>query len=179
LGAQIVACLHAYARGDEERSVKEIEVCDLSDLAREAIEMSGPRLRERSAQKGMHIRIETELARSCTVLGHKRHLRDVALNLIKNSIEALPEGGEITIDTWVKDGESVLRIADTGKGIPEENISRLFTPFFTTHAEVGRGLGPANAQRIVAAHQGTITAESREGEGTVFTVAFPYAPPPT
>lgn len=96
----------------------------------------------------------------------------VFANLLKNSIEAMPEGGGLTIKNKSGNGKIKIAFSDTGPGIPKETLEKLFTPLFTTKAK-GMGLGLAICKRFVEVHGGTITAESTLGKGTTFTVTFP------
>jgi signal transduction histidine kinase len=94
------------------------------------------------------------------------------LNLIRNSREAMPNGGELTIGTW-RDGErALLRVSDSGKGISQEQLPHLFEPFFTTKKE-GTGLGLALVQQIITEHGGHIECESTSGKGSTFTIHLP------
>lgn len=102
----------------------------------------------------------------------KALLEQVFLNLILNSIEAMPDGGEIKISGKTLNGYLEVTISDQGAGIPSEIRSKVFDPFFTTK-EVGTGLGLSIAYNIVKAHRGTLFFESKEGAGTVFTVRLP------
>jgi signal transduction histidine kinase len=99
-------------------------------------------------------------------------IRRVLDNLIQNAVEAMPEGGSLTIEGGLDEGGLTLRVTDTGTGIPEEDIQNLFTPFHTTKPK-GMGLGLAYCRRAVEAHGGTITAQSQEGAGTTFTIRLP------
>ena len=102
-------------------------------------------------------------------------MSQVLLNLYLNAIEAMEPGGKLSID--LKDHEAddhiEIKISDTGTGIRETDIAHIFDPYFTTKA-AGTGLGLAIAHKIVEGHGGEIRAESREGEGTVFSITLPY-----
>ena len=99
-------------------------------------------------------------------------IRRVLDNLIMNAVEAMPDGGEIVIKTQeVRDGVT-LKVSDTGVGIPEERLDSIFRPFTSTKPQ-GIGLGLAYCKRAVEAHGGTITVESRLGEGSTFTIWIP------
>jgi two-component system NtrC family sensor kinase len=102
-------------------------------------------------------------------------LQQVFVNLLNNAAEAMPDGGTITVTTR-PGGDATLQacIADTGCGIPRENLGRLFTPFFTTKAPgSGTGLGLSIVYGIIKMHRGQITVESELGRGTTFTVTLP------
>ncbi len=89
-----------------------------------------------------------------------------------NAIQAMPDGGTLTIGT-LKDGQKILiRVSDTGKGIPPEIMKDIFTPMFSTKEE-GLGLGLSIAQRIVEAHGGKIMCRSETNKGTVFEIMIP------
>jgi PAS domain S-box-containing protein len=99
-------------------------------------------------------------------------VRRIFQNITLNGAQAMPNGGELTISTR-KDGDFVeAAFMDTGVGIPEENMSKLFTPLFTTKAQ-GVGLGLAICKNIVEAHNGRIEVKSKVGEGTTFTIKLP------
>lgn len=100
------------------------------------------------------------------------HIERVFLNIILNAIDAMPKGGELTIVTETDGNFFVVKIQDTGAGIPEEDIIRIFDPFFSTKAG-GVGLGLTVCYGIVVSHGGTIEVESKPKEGSIFTVSFP------
>ncbi len=96
----------------------------------------------------------------------------VLTNLVTNAVQAMPNGGNLTISA-LKEGDSVLlSVSDTGEGIPEDVKPKLFTPLFTTKAK-GQGFGLAVCKRVIEAHGGTITFESELGKGTTFTIKIP------
>jgi two-component system NtrC family sensor kinase len=102
----------------------------------------------------------------------------IFLNLLVNAAQATPEKGEITIRTGQCEGKVFIAIADTGIGIPVENLPRLFEPFFTTKpVGKGTGLGLSIVYSIVQKHRGRIEVESTPGKGTTFTVWLPVNPP--
>jgi two-component system, NtrC family, sensor histidine kinase HydH len=104
--------------------------------------------------------------------GNGEQLRQAFLNLALNALQAMPRGGELRVSTGQVGAEAQVRFADSGQGIPPENLQRIFNPFFTTRHE-GTGLGLAITHRIVQGHGGRIHVESRLGEGTTFTIALP------
>ncbi|WP_160717628.1 hybrid sensor histidine kinase/response regulator [Chitinophaga solisilvae] len=99
------------------------------------------------------------------------------LNIIINGVEAMRAGdGTLSIHTWHEQGQVFVRITDTGSGIPKENLSKLFEPFFTSKTK-GTGLGLTATQNIILNHKGEISVESTPGEGTSFLISFPAVPP--
>jgi signal transduction histidine kinase len=119
------------------------------------------------------IKIEMSLAPSSPEIWlDERLLRQVLENLVRNGIEAIPGAGSIRIETEVIDQFLVIRVHDTGQGIPPEIQSRLFEPFFTTKAH-GTGLGLATSQQIIFEHNGHLVVESRPGQGSTFSILLP------
>lgn len=101
-------------------------------------------------------------------------MKQVFLNLIHNAVQAMPKGGVLTVSTSGTNTEVMVAVADTGTGIPPQNLDRIFEPFFTTKPEVsGTGLGLSVSLGIVRQHGGTIEAVSEIGKGSTFTVRIP------
>jgi len=108
------------------------------------------------------------------VLVDEAQLRQVLLNLLRNSREAMPEGGTLTIDAAEVDGRVEVRVQDTGRGMSEDVRRRVFEPFFSTKKN-GTGLGLAVSQQILAAQGGSLGCVSTQGEGTTFVVTLQRA----
>ncbi len=107
-----------------------------------------------------------------TINADAEQLWQALLNLIRNSLDAMPGGGELTVGTRREDGQACLRVTDTGKGISEAHLKKVFAPFFTTKPG-GTGLGLALVQQITTEHGGHLECESTPGKGTTFTVFLP------
>jgi signal transduction histidine kinase len=116
-----------------------------------------------------NINIEMHFAKEATATVDKRQLERVFLNLIKNAMQAMPNGGKLTLTTKETKDFVEIVFSDTGVGISEENMSKLFAPLFTTKAK-GIGMGLAICKKIVEEHEGTISVKSKVGEGTSFTI---------
>jgi signal transduction histidine kinase len=99
-------------------------------------------------------------------------LRQIFVNLILNAIDALPKGGRLTMSAVAEAKQVQILIQDTGCGIPEDQVSKIFDPFYTTKNK-GTGLGLAIVYSAIVAHHGTIEVKSKVGAGTVFTVTLP------
>jgi two-component system sensor histidine kinase HydH len=102
----------------------------------------------------------------------RNYFKQALLNLILNGMQAMPQGGGLTLEANLSRGTMVVSVTDTGDGIPEDILPRIFDPYFTTKTK-GAGLGLPIARRIVEAHGGALTAESKVGQGTCFNITFP------
>nr|MDO8079390.1 MEDS domain-containing protein [Candidatus Freyarchaeota archaeon] len=99
-------------------------------------------------------------------------MRRVLANLVTNALQAMPEGGRLTIRASKNEDAALISVEDTGAGIPEENLCKMFQPLFTTKSK-GQGLGLPACKQLVEAHGGSIKFESKVGRGSTFTVKIP------
>ncbi|MBI5378711.1 MAG: response regulator [Nitrospirae bacterium] len=133
-------------------------------------------LRGEFAQHGVEV-VQQYAPALPRIQGDSEQLQKVFLNLLLNAVQAMEEGGTITIRAVFDPPEWVrVELMDTGRGISQEHLERIFDPFFTTR-ERGTGLGLSIVHRHVEAHRGRLTVESQEGRGTRFTVFFPATTP--
>ncbi|MCF7943343.1 MAG: PAS domain S-box protein [Spirochaetia bacterium] len=102
----------------------------------------------------------------------QKYMKQVLLNIIKNAIAAMPDGGVLSISTCRKDDRVLIQVKDTGFGISEDNMTKIFEPYFTTK-DFGSGLGLTVVYKIIREHGGEIALDSKEGEGTTFTISLP------
>ncbi|WP_051251399.1 ATP-binding protein [Paenibacillus harenae] len=108
------------------------------------------------------------------VMGVENQLKQVFINVLKNAIEAMPDGGVVAVDMSLDESEAIgIRIQDEGSGISKEQLSTLGQPFYTTK-DKGTGLGLMVTYKIIDNHQGRITVESEMGVGTIFRIRLPY-----
>lgn len=130
-------------------------------------------LESRAAKSG--IELSWSLRRDIPLIdADPSQIHQVLVNLVVNAIQAMPNGGKLTIETKIKDAGVELRVRDTGIGMSEDIIRQIFLPFFTTKdINEGTGLGLAVVHGIVKSHNGTIKVESRPGNGSVFSVLLP------
>ncbi|MDI6828745.1 MAG: GAF domain-containing protein, partial [Armatimonadota bacterium] len=108
------------------------------------------------------------------ILADDKQLEQVLRNIFLNALQAMPEGGSLYVSTGPCDGAVRITITDTGTGIPEDKIDKIFVPFFTTKTK-GTGLGLSIVQKIVENHGGTIRVQSKVGEGTTFEIRLPVS----
>ncbi len=174
LAAGTVRRLQSYAGIRDRGQVPKEEVVDLSAVVRQSVEMSETWWKTAPTKKGREGSLNVRLQDGCLVRGEKNDLFDVAVSLIKNAAEASCYDGDIDVETCIDGDHVVLRVRDAGLGITEENLKKVFNPFFTTKAEVGAGLSLASSRTTVDAHGGQILVESEEGKGTTFTVLLPF-----
>ena len=148
----------------------ELVPADLNQLLEGTLALAGLNMR--------HVAIEVIFAPAPDlpeVRCNSDQLRQVFLNLILNAIDAMPQGGTLTVRTIAGPTVAVVEVHDTGVGIAEDIRARLFEPFFT-NKPTGTGLGLSISAHIVTQHGGQIVVESAEGQGSTFRVALPYQP---
>jgi len=174
LGMHTVKRLQTFAGERYHDETGAWDAVDLSETAAQAIDMTSPWWKIAAEKAGMCITFLRKLQPKCTVRGNRGELFEMAVNLIKNASEALPHGGVIEVETSVSDDTVVLSVKDNGVGISEDNLTKVFEPFWTTKGERGTGIGLSSAFGIARAHDGGILVESQEGEGSTFIVRLPY-----
>ncbi len=143
------------------------KVFSLNEVAEKTLALLRPEIENRG------ITIQTKFARLLPATPiDATQLQQVLVNLIKNAAQAMTTGGALTLQTGEKNDGVWISVSDTGGGIPQEQINRIFEPFYTTKKK-GSGLGLMIVQRIVRAHNGRIELESNVGKGTTFRVWLP------
>lgn len=119
------------------------------------------------------ITVDTDLTKTGPqILMDERYMKQAVLNILKNAISAMPDGGRLRVQTVQKGNELLLKISDTGVGIPDEHMDKIFEPYFTTK-DFGSGLGLTLVYKILKEHMGDIEINSKVGEGTSITLSFP------
>jgi CheY-like chemotaxis protein len=108
-------------------------------------------------------------------MGDESELREVLVNMVFNAVDAMPEGGQLTLAAEDFDDSVVISVGDTGTGMAPEVKSRIFDPFFTTKGKAGMGLGLAVSFGIIRRHEGSVEVESEVGVGTKFKISLPKA----
>ena len=145
----------------------ELEPVDVNQVAREVIQLFEAQLRAPGSPP-----VETKLqlgADTGQVPADPDQLRRALRNLVLNALDAMPQGGALTVRTSRHDGKVAVEVSDTGEGLTPEECDRLFTPYYTTKQH-GTGLGLAIVQSVVSDHKGTITVQSQPGQGTTFRI---------
>jgi signal transduction histidine kinase/ActR/RegA family two-component response regulator len=171
-GAHTVRRIQEFVRARPERHTTQV---DLAELADDVLHMTKPRWRTAMLEKGITIDVRQQLDSVPPILGNASDLREVITNLILNAVDAMPQGGTLSVATGVAVGSAWLEVRDTGLGITPEVRERIFEPFFTTKAQRGTGLGLAVSRSIARRHEGDLTVESTAGVGSCFRMNLPLA----
>lgn len=163
--ANLVRSVKTYSHMDRGR---DMELTDIHDGIRSTIMMLKHKL------KSKNIQLEKDFGQNVPPLkAYVSELNQVWTNIIVNAVDAMDNGGKLTIRTYEEQGNICVRIIDTGKGIPEDIITRIFEPFFTTKKmNEGTGMGLDIVRKILIRHKAEINVESQPGN-TVFSICFP------
>ncbi|MCL6581150.1 MAG: response regulator, partial [Firmicutes bacterium] len=148
---------------------------DLAEVCRQALELTRGRWLEAYQARSRRLEVTTDFARASPVEGSESELRQAVVNLILNALEAMPDGGRLTVSVGETGSGPFISVSDSGVGMDEETKRHIFEPFFTTKQGSGQGLGLMNLQMTVARHRGRVEVESTPGGGTTFTLSFPPA----
>lgn len=144
-----------------------LEATNLGALVGEVVESMEPEADKRRVR----IRVENRLRDKIMLDGQQIHR--VLLNLMSNAMDAMPDGGNLTVEVAAEEDANIVRVRDTGAGITPEDLSRVGQAFFTTKKGKGTGLGLAVCYRIMEQHGGRLQLESTPGEGTTVSLIFP------
>src|ERR1044072_7794283 len=141
----------------------------------DASEITRPRWKNCAEASNIHITLQLHRESKGMVMGDDSELREVLVNMVFNAIDAMPEGGTLSLTTRIAADSVIVKVVDTGVGMYPEVRSRIFDPFFTTKGTAGLGLGLAVSFGIIRRHGGNIEVESQYGKGTEFRVTLPLA----
>lgn len=179
--AHIVKRLREFYRPRDEREF--LQPLNLPIITRQVVDMMQPRWRDMLQAKGINIEMKMEFdSATPEFAGIDSEIREALTNLILNAVDALPQGGAITIRTRpiqrpFKNGEifphALIEVSDTGIGMDEQTQKRCLEPFFSTKGRRGTGLGLAMVYGVVERHEGKIDIESKPGKGTTMRLLFP------
>ena len=171
-GADIVRRIKDFTLA-KSGEIEEAKVFDLGELVSEAVQLTKPLWANPTNPQKYTLNFIRPIG--ALVKGNPSELYEVLVNVIKNALEAMPEGGSLAIVPTARNGMIHLAITDSGLGIAEENLQRIFQPFFTTKGLKSSGLGLSSSYGIIKKHQGEMTVKSAAGKGTTFTIMLPQA----
>jgi PAS domain S-box-containing protein len=188
--AQTVARMREFYRPREPEVA--LVAVDVNRLVQQVIDLTRARWSDMPQKRGTAVEVQMDLApRLPAILGAEGEIRDALINVIFNAVDAMPEGGKMTVSTRVglkgpkergeergrSDNECVeIDVIDTGVGMDEDTRRRCLEPFFTTKGERGTGLGLAMVYGAMRRHEAEIEIESAPGQGTTVRFRFPVAP---
>jgi len=171
-GAKTVKRIQDFAR---QRRDHNFELVSIDQILLDASEITRPRWKNCAEASNIHITLDLLIGSNALVMGDDSELREVLVNMVFNAIDAMPEGGKLSLKTETVGESVVVKVIDTGVGMYPEVRSRIFDPFFTTKGKAGLGLGLAVSFGIIRRHGGTIDVESQYGKGTEFRITLPFA----
>jgi PAS domain S-box-containing protein len=175
-GSETVRRIQQFAR---LRPDEQFVGVDVNQIVHDAVAIVRPRWEERIARDNRPLDLRLDLGTIETINGRPAALTELMTNLLLNALDAMPEGGTLTVTTRSDGGRHiVLTVTDTGIGMPEAVRRRIFEPFFSTKGDAGSGLGLSMVYSIVRRHAGEIRVESEPGRGASFTLTFPVASEP-
>ena len=171
-GAKTVKRIQDFAR---QRRDHDFEAVSIDSILFDVSEITRPRWKDRAEASNVQITLDLQIRSKARVMGDESELREVLVNMVFNAVDAMPNGGNLTLAAEDVDDSVVISVGDTGTGMPPEVKSRIFDPFFTTKGKAGMGLGLAVSFGIIRRHEGSVEVESEVGIGTKFKISLPKA----
>jgi signal transduction histidine kinase/CheY-like chemotaxis protein len=171
-GAKTIKRIQDFARQRRDHDFAPVAV---DQLLFDVSEITRPKWKDRAQASNVQISLDLQIRSNALVMGDASELREVLVNMVFNAVDAMPEGGRLTLSAQEVDGQVEISVHDTGCGMTPEVRSRIFDPFFTTKGKAGMGLGLAVGYGIVRRHEGIILVESEVGRGTTFRIRMPVA----
>jgi signal transduction histidine kinase len=172
--AQTVRRVQNFARW--QRNELSIQLLDLNELVQQTVELTRPRWENLAQARGIAIQVEVLTEAKSSVPGSAAELREVLTNLVFNAVDAMPQGGQLTLRTWSSSTDVFLSVQDSGTGMSDSVRKRIFEPFFSTKGERGNGLGLSVTFGIIQRYGGEIAVQTAPGQGSTFTVRLPLRP---
>ena len=161
--------------GDIKQNNNGYTLVNFNQVVAETVVQLSPLWKDKIEKDGYSIKMDIQYSNEALINCNEGEIRTALLNVLKNSIEAMPQGGTITIAIDIKDKQLTLTITDTGTGMDNETKAKVFQPFYTTKGfEAGRGLGMSGVYSIVKSHKGNVFIESSKlGIGTTIKITLP------
>jgi signal transduction histidine kinase/ActR/RegA family two-component response regulator len=171
-GAKTVKRIQDFAR---QRRDHDFEPVSIDQILFDVSEITRPRWKDRAEASNVQISLDLQIRSKAKVMGDESELREVLVNMVFNAVDAMPEGGNLTLAAEDAEDCVIISVGDTGTGMAPEVKSRIFDPFFTTKGKAGMGLGLAVSFGIIRRHEGSVAVESEVGAGTRFRISLPKA----
>lgn len=171
-GAKTVKRIQDFAR---QRRDHDFAPVSIDQILFDVSEITRPRWKDRAELSNVQISLNLQIRSKSLVMGDESELREVLVNMVFNAVDAMPDGGQLTLAAEDGDDCVVISVGDTGTGMAPEVKSRIFDPFFTTKGKAGMGLGLAVSFGIIRRHEGSVEVDSEIGTGTQFRIRLPRA----
>jgi len=171
-GAKTVKRIQDFAR---QRRDHDFEPVSIDQILFDVSEITRPRWKDRAEASNVQITLDLLIRSKSKVMGDESELREVLVNMVFNAVDAMPQGGKLTLTAEDVGERVVISVADTGTGMAPEVKTRIFDPFFTTKGKAGMGLGLAVSFGIIRRHEGSVEVDSEVGVGTRFRISLPKA----
>jgi signal transduction histidine kinase/ActR/RegA family two-component response regulator len=171
-GAKTVKRIQDFAR---QRRDHNFELVSIDQILLDASEITRPRWKNRAEASNIHITLDLHVGSNAMVMGDDSELREVLVNMVFNAVDAMPEGGTLSLTSRTVGEQVIVEVVDSGVGMYPEVRSKIFDPFFTTKGKAGLGLGLAVSFGIIRRHGGHIDVKSQYGKGTEFRITLPVA----
>ena len=169
-GAEVSKRIRDFTKVGSETAFTKVFV---NDIVERALEMTEHAFRQAAGGQKVKVNVVRDVPPNLAVPGDAPALRQVLINMILNAVDAMPDGGSLTISAHEQDAHVCIAISDTGAGMEKAVQSKIFDPFFTTKGHEGTGLGMSMAYGVISRHDGTIDVESAPGKGTTFQILLP------
>jgi signal transduction histidine kinase len=174
--ARTVSRMREFYR--ERETQLTLEEVDVNRAIRQVVDLTRPRWSDQPQQRGIAIELRTELAPDLPqIMGADNEIRDALTNLVFNAVDAMPEGGTLTLRSYAVNGTDgaesvVIEVSDTGVGMDEDTRRKCLEPFYTTKGERGTGLGLAMVYGMIQRHSAQMDIDSAPGRGTTMRLTF-------
>lgn len=175
-GAGAVRRLEDFANIRHKTRVGAEDVFDVSELVLRAIDMTELWWKTEPEKEGYKIVVNTDLQPELIAKVQEDDLFEVLLNIIKNATEAMPLGGQIKLSSRLDDDQVLIVIEDSGIGISQDNLAKIFEPFWTTKGFKATGMGLSSSLGVLKRYKGDISIQSELGKGTAVTISLPATP---
>jgi signal transduction histidine kinase len=172
-GASTIKKIQEFSRSKTEDSL--FVLLNVNEVMQGAVELIKTKIKDEAEEKGIPIQVRMIQGEVCYVMGNPAELKEVLFNILLNSIDAMHQGGTISLQTKRENGTVSIEVSDEGRGSSSAVRHRIFDPFFTTKGIQRSGLGLSISYAIIQRHLGEIQVESQEGIGSTFMIKLPIA----